>query len=697
MKGVTIMITVHNDYFVKKYDNELLVVEAWGNDSLRIRSFADRKFIDHNNALLDKPTSDFSNIEVKKLDDTSASIRNGGISAVLDHRNRLTFFNKKGEVILQEFIRLRAVKHDDGSEDVGTIEITKDFNSTLKLQSREYIANGNGANFKVTQRFESNNCEKIYGMGQYQHNFLNLKYTVLELAQRNSQMSIPFYVSSLGYGFLWNNPGIGKVSFSKNVTEWEMVGSKYIDYWITSGETPKKILEKYTSVTGRVPAMPDKYLGLWQSKLRYRTPEDVIEVLEGYKKRNIQISTIAIDYFHWPAQGEYKFDEKFWPNPKQLIETIKEEYNVEPIISIWPTVQSDAENYGDYLEGGYLVNVNRGIRLTMQIQGSTVFVDTTNPEARDYVWKRIEKNYKALGIDLFWIDVAEPGYSVYEFDNVRYHAGPVVESANLFPNSFLKMVYDGNQDRDSVVTLVRGAWAGAQRYGALAWSGDVDSSFESFKNQVHTGLNMGLAGIPWWTTDIGGFHGGNPEEQEFRELVIRWFQYATFSPVLRMHGDRLPHSKPLSNSGGGSMPTGAPNEIWSYGPEVENILSDYLEIREVLKPYLSTLMNEAHDNGSPIMRTLFYQYPEDTEAWEVENDTYMLGNSLLIAPIMNYKDRTRKVYLPKGRVWKNLLNGELMEGGQYYEVSAEIQQIPVFLDTSSSFDLSDLENLYKEK
>lgn len=151
------------------------------------------------------------------------------------------------------------------------------------------------------------------------------------------------------------------------------------------------------------------------------------------------------------------------------------------------------------------------------------------------------------------------------------------------------MIYDGlHNDIESVVTLVRGAWAGAQKYGALVWSGDIDSSFEAFNNQVNTGLNMGLAGIPWWTTDIGGFHGGNPKDPEFRELMVRWFQYATFSPILRMHGDRLPHSKPLSNKGGGSMVTGAPNEIWSYGEEVEVILTKFIKIRESLKTYLKT-------------------------------------------------------------------------------------------------------------
>lgn len=402
------MIKIEANRILKKYDDELLIIEPWGQNALRVRSFLDQHFVDRENALTEPHDYDEKLVETY-YKDNQATIVNGKIKAVLDHRDRLTFYNEKGEVLLKEFIRLRAVKHDDGSEDVGTVEFTKDFNSTLKLKSREYRANNDGANFRTKVRFEPNPQEKIYGMGQYQHNYLDLKNTMLELAQRNSQMSVPFYVSSRNYGFLWNHPGIGKVTFAKNMTEWEMYGTDYIDYWITAGNSPKDIMEQYTSVTGRVPKMPKNLLGLWQSKLRYRTPEEVLEVVEGYKQRGIQLSSIAIDYFHWPKQGEYRFDPDFWPEPEKLVKTLKEDYHVEPLISIWPTVQSDAYNYEQYLQGGYLIKVNRGVRMTMQIQGNTVFMDTTNPDARDYVWNLIKKNYKDIGIDYYWVDVAEPG------------------------------------------------------------------------------------------------------------------------------------------------------------------------------------------------------------------------------------------------------------------------------------------------
>ncbi|PMC58964.1 family 31 glucosidase [Dolosicoccus paucivorans] len=676
------MISIDGNKLIWRYDDELLVIEPWGRNSVRVRSFADAHYTERQNALTEKYIEEAKEINVKHdSSNDTATLINGNIKVVLDHRNRLTFYNKDQE-ILKEYIRLRAVKHDDGSEDVGTIEITRDFNSTLKLKSREYIANYNGADFQVKQRFESVRDEKIFGMGQYQEDLLDFKGSILELAQRNSQMSVPFYISNYNYGFLWNNPGIGKVTFANNLTEWEMYGTNYIDYWITAGENPKEILERYTEVTGRTPKMPENLLGLWQSKLRYRTPKDVLEVVKKYKEKGIQLSTIAIDYFHWPKQGEYRFDTDFWPDPKKLVKELKEEYGVEPLISIWPTVQSDAYNYEEYLKNGYLVNVNRGVRLTMQIQGSTVFADMTNPDARNYIWGKIKESYKDIGIDYYWIDVAEPGYAVYDFDNIRYHKGPMHAVGNLYPLGYLKMIYEGNKKtNEGVVTLTRGSWAGAQKYGALAWSGDIDCSFEAFRNQVNTGLNMGLAGIPWWTTDIGGFHGGNPDDESFRELVVRWFQYSTFSPILRMHGDRLPHSAPLSNSGGGSMPTGASNEIWAYGEKYEAIMTKYIRIREILKPYLIEIMEKARKKGHPLMRPLFFEYPEDSKAWETDN-MYLFGSDLLVAPVLFEGLKSQRIYLPKGEKWIYAYDGRVYEGGQEVEVAFDIQQIPLFVKQS---------------
>lgn len=669
------MFLKERDRLIRKFDNETVWIEPWGDNSLRVRATLLPEMPDNKWALLDRQEKENDNLKIE-IKNNEASIKNGNISATFTSRGTIIFRNQKDEVILEEYIRQRAVLNDTGNEDVN-VKTIKAFSSTLKLNPREFKPIL-GGDYNLTVRFESDPEEKIFGMGQYQQTFLNLKNCSIELAQRNSQSSVPFYISSKGYGFLWNNPGVGKVNFAKNITEWQLYSTKVLDYWITAGDTPAEIEEKYAEVAGKVPMMPDYALGLWQSKMRYQTQDEVMEVARRYKEKGITPSVIVIDFFHWTEQGHFDFDERYWPDSAKMIKEL-DEMGIKAMISVWPTVSTNAKTYQEFLENGYLIHVDRGVKMTMQQLGNTVFIDTTNPNAQKYVWSKLKESYVSKGFKLFWLDVAEPGYMVYDFDNYRYYNGPSLQVANLYPLEYTKMVYDGlkEEGEENIVSLVRCAWAGSQRYGALAWSGDIDSSFKAFRNQVNSGLNMGIAGIPWWTTDIGGFHGGNPEDEEFRELMIRWFQYGTFTPVLRMHGDRQPHSEPLGTDGGGQCSSGAPNEIWSYGEENEKIFTKYIRIREALKPYIKELMKEAHEKGTPIMRPLFYDFPNDKTAWNIEN-TFMFGPDILVAPIINYKEREREVYLPTGENWIDANTGKQYSGGNYYTIDADIDSIPVF-------------------
>lgn len=669
------MFLKESDRLIRKFDNETVWIEPWGDNSLRVRATLLPEMPNNKWALLDKQEKENDNLKIE-IKNNEASIKNGNISATFTSRGTIIFRNQKDEVILEEYIRQRAVLNDTGNEDVN-VKTIKAFSSTLKLNPREFKPIL-GGDYNLTVRFESDPEEKIFGMGQYQQTFLNLKNCSIELAQRNSQSSVPFYISSKGYGFLWNNPGVGKVNFAKNITEWQLYSTKVLDYWITAGDTPAEIEEKYADVAGKVPMMPDYALGLWQSKMRYQTQDEVMEVARRYKEKGITPSVIVIDFFHWTEQGHFDFDERYWPDPAKMIKEL-DEMGIKAMISVWPTVSTNAKTYQEFLENGYLIHVDRGVKMTMQQLGNTVFIDTTNPNAQKYVWSKLKESYVSKGFKLFWLDVAEPGYMVYDFDNYRYYNGPSLQVANLYPLEYTKMVYDGlkEEGEENIVSLVRCAWAGSQRYGALAWSGDIDSSFKAFRNQVNSGLNMGIAGIPWWTTDIGGFHGGNPNDEEFRELMIRWFQYGTFTPVLRMHGDRQPHSEPLGTDGGGQCSSGAPNEIWSYGEENEKIFTKYIRIREALKPYIKELMKEAHEKGTPIMRPLFYDFPNDKIAWNIEN-TFMFGPDILVAPIINYGEREREVYLPKGNDWIDANTGKQYSGGNYYTIDADIDSIPVF-------------------
>ncbi len=232
--------------------------------------------------------------------------------------------------------------------------------------------------------------------------------------------------------------------------------------------------------------------------------------------------------------------------------------------------------------------------------------------------------------------------------------------------------------RTSWMDSIPCAWAGSQIYGALVWSGDIASSFESMRNQLAAGLNMGLAGIPWWTTDIGGFHGGNPDDPAFRELFARWFAWGTFCPVMRLHGDREPRQPQYGKTGGASCCSGAANEVWSYGEKVYEICRKYMEYRERMRPYTRKLMKEAHEKGTPVMRTLFYMYPQDSACWDVE-DEYMYGPDVLVAPVFYAGQTKRSVYLPEGDNWVEFATGKEYTGGQRVVADAPLDVIPVFV------------------
>ena len=354
---------------------------------------------------------------------------------------------------------------------------------------------------------------------------------------------------------------------------------------------------------------------------------------------------------------------------------------IELMVSVWPTVERKSENYSEMLERGYLIRTERGFRVGLDFEGATIHYDATNPAARDYVWNKVRKNYYKNGIKVFWLDEAEPEYSAYDFDNYRYYLGTDLEIGNIYPREYSRTFYEGlkAEGQAQIVNLVRCAWAGSQKYGALVWSGDIASSFSSMRNQLAAGLSMGLAGIPWWTTDIGGFHGGNSDDPEFRELFVRWFQWGTFCPVMRLHGDREPRMPEEKTVGGEACRSGAPNEVWSYGEEVYRICQKYLRIREEMRDYTRTLMREAHEKGTPIMRTLFYEFPEDKEAWEVE-DEYLYGNKLLVAPVLEAGAKVRNIYLPGTETcWKDCEDGKVYRGGRWIKLTVSIEVMPVFL------------------
>ena len=659
------MFDVNADGVVWRGDGETLQVRSWGPDSLRIRSRLMGELLDTDYALLPPRPAP---VEVR-VDGDDAVVRNGRIEAVLRSsrgtpggdaspeppRCELEFRTSTGRTLLKE------LPHG----------------GSLKLKARRFAAIP-GGDHRVTASFESEPGEKLFGMGQYQQHLLDLKGCTFELAHRNSQASVPFVLSSAGYGFFWHDPSIGRATFGLNRTEWHAESTRQLDYWITAGNDPAQIVRAYTAVTGRPPMMPEHGLGFWQCKLRYWNAEQLLEVAREHLGRGLPLDVLVCDFFHWPRMGDYRFDDEYFPDPGAMVEELTS-MGVELMVSVWPQVSLASENYGEMRDKNLLVRSDSGVDVQMRFQEQSVFYDATNPAARAYVWDKCRQNYHDLGVRAFWLDEAEPEFETYDHGQYRCHLGPVLQVGNLYPQLYARGFYEGQvaAGQADPVNLVRCAWAGSQRYGALVWSGDISSTWEDFRRQITAGLHMGIAGLPWWTTDIGGFYGGDPEDEGFRELLVRWFQWGAFCPVMRLHGFRLPVTPITHADGRPNCPTGAANEIWSYGDDVYRILASYLHLRERMRPYVREVMRAAHEHGDPVMRPMFYGYPDDESSWTVE-DQYLFGPDLLVAPVVQPGARERDVQLPRGGTWTELHSGRAFDGGQVVTVQAPLPVIPVF-------------------
>lgn len=675
-----------------KSGNSQVWIEPWGENSLRVRMTKESVMNENNWALCEPVKYCEASFSEETIDVTDPwymsdeysryhqkgvnhTITNGKITAKVSFEGCISFFNQNGELLTEEYWRNRN-------------RINR-YCVPLRVEARELKCYQGSTDYELTARFEAFDDEKIFGMGQYQEKNLNKKGAVLELAHRNSQASVPFMLSSRGYGFLWNNPAIGTATFGINKTEWYAKSTKKLDYFITAGDTPAEIEENYTAATGRAPKMPEYGLGYWQCKLRYRNQQELLEVARKHKKLGLPMDAIVIDFFHWTIQGDFKFEPRDWPDPEGMIRELKE-LGIETVVSIWPTIDERSENFGKMSYSGYLVSADRGNGIHMTWMGNTVFYDATNPGAREYVWEKCRENYYKYGIKCFWLDEAEPEYGPYDFDNYRYYAGPALQCTNIYPLMYVKGFYDGlkSEGETEVLSLVRCAWAGSQKYGALTWSGDIHSSFRAMREQLQAGLNMSVAGIPWWTSDIGGFLGGDISDPKFRELLVRWFEWGAFCPVFRMHGERSPWHEREEEfiNGVRQLTSGQDNEVWSFGEDNFEILKKYLFLRERLRPYIRECMDEASLSGMPVMRPLFFDFYKDKTAWEIE-DEYMFGPDILVAPVMEENTSERKVYLPEGAIWTDANTKKAYSGGQNVTVPAPLDIIPVFIRDNKKIDI----------
>lgn len=648
--------TLKDNGFVYNKNNELIWVMPWGKNGVRVRITRESSFRDVPHGLLDNPPTP-SDASVK-IEDSSITLVNGEITMTLSiPRLALVTFSRTsdGEVVLKERQK-----------------------TTAEHWGRTFVPNR--GSWKIDQRFFAHDDEKLYGLGQRQHGYLDQKGCTMDLMQRNSETSIPFMVSNKGYGFLWNNPGLGRVALGRNDTRWTMEQGYQLDYYVVVDENPAAILERYAEVTGKPSEFPEWGAGFWQCKLRYKTQKETLDVAREYHRRKLPVSVMIIDFHHWAVMGDWCFDPELWPDPKAMVDELKS-MGMECMVSVWPTVDGTSKNYNYMKEHGLLLQNERGIS---HQNGDSVqaFYDATHPEARKYLWEQIKKGYVQYGIRLFWLDTMEPELSPLQPDNTRFYLGTGNEVASMYPVGHHQAFYEGllEEGEKAPMTLGRSAWFGSQRFGGAVWSADIPSTWESLQRQVTGGLNIAMSGIPYWTSDIGGFHGGDISSPEYRELLVRWFQYGTFCPIMRIHGVRKDSAPKADADEGKADPNhpGVANEVWSYGEEACEILSDYVRLRERMKPYIMEQAKKAEQTGLPPMRPLFVDFPDDSRSWDVE-DEYLFGSDILVAPILQPKAVSRSVYLPKGATWTDVWTGAKYEGGITIEAEAPLAKIPLYL------------------
>ena len=659
-----------NGKLIYRHRGETLTVEAWTHNSFRIRSVLGDSFRSDDDvpqALL--PLTDSKGAEVS-IEPGFATIVNGSLEARIirgiakddktdKHTGQIIFTNlETGKIVLEEYL----------------------FQTKFHEQARELFQTEGGL-FEVNVGFKSNPSEKLYGMGQHHNGMLNQKGCMIDMRQRNRDVTVPFVISNRGYGLLWNMPGTGRFTSSMELTRWESYGAYQLDYWVTIGDSPAEILANYMAAAGKPGKFPEWAAGFWQCKLRYLTQEELLNVAREYKRRNLPISVIVIDYFHWSAQGDWDFDKTAWPDPDAMMRELSA-MNIKVMVSVWPTVSTYSRNFEELQEKGLLVRGRDGSPALFpfyEVGRESIqyvhYLDSTNPEARNYIWNEVRRNYLSRGIDIYWLDACEPESAYGKTEEFMFHKGPGAAVANAYPMLHERGFWENMRAAgiEAPLNLCRSAWAGSQRYGTAVWSGDIPSTFGSLRRQIRSGLNIAMSGIPWWTTDIGGFTGGDIDDPEFRELLVRWFAYGVFCPIFRLHGVRRRSSENSMTVG-----SGADNEVWSFGDDNYPILVRYMHLREVMRPYLRKQFEICSRDGTPPMRPLFFDYPGDENCWNVD-DQFFLGPDYLIAPVDQAGIERRDVYLPLGSAWTLAWTGERWDGGRSVTVEAPLDRIPFFV------------------
>ncbi len=505
--------------------------------------------------------------------------------------------------------------------------------------------------------------EAFYGLGQHQAGVWNYRGEAVDLSQDNTNISVPLLLSSNGYGIFWNNGSRSR--FNNRFVHAFYLSSEVadaMDYYFLYGPEFDSIIAAYRELTGPAPMFGKWAYGYWQCKNRYASQQELLGIAGKYRALQIPLDNIVQDWFWWNIMGEPVWN-KNYPDPVGMVKELHNE-NVHLMVSVWPFFRPGSPVYDDMNKRGYFID--RTVAQSFHPAGQALY-DAFNPDARKYYWKLMNDALFKIGVDAWWLDTTEPETEGRETNILvtnKVAIGNGARYANEFPLLTTTAVYQGQREASSqkrVFILTRSGYAGSQRNAAAVWSGDVDPNWETFRRQIPAGLNLALSGIPYWTTDIGGFVDAHPDDPAYRELYVRWFEFGAFCPIFRAHGTRVPSQ----------------NEIWSYGPAAQKILTDYDRLRYRLMPYIYSQAWKVTSEGATIMRPLVMDFRTDVRAQNT-GDEFLFGPSLLVSPVTEPGATVRHMYLPAA-AWYDFWSGAFIKGGQAIDTPASLERLPLFV------------------
>lgn len=513
--------------------------------------------------------------------------------------------------------------------------------------------------------------EAFYGLGQHQAGVWNYRGEAIDISQDNTNISIPLLLSSNGYGLFWNNGSRSR--FNNRFVHAFYMSSEVadaVDYFFIYGPDFDKIVAAYRELTGVAPLFGKWAYGYWQCKNRYDSQKEILDIAHKYRELHIPLDNIVQDWFWWNTMGEPVFN-KNYPDPKGMIDDLHQN-NVHLMISVWPFFRPGSPVYNDMDQRGFFVDKTKV--QSFHPPGQALY-DAFNPEARKYYWRLMDNALFKIGADAWWLDTTEPETEGRETNILvtnKVALGNGARYVNEYPTATTGAVYEGQRsesDKKRVFILSRSGYAGVQHNAAALWSGDVDPNWETFRRQIPAGLNLSVSGVPYWTTDIGGFVVANPDVPAYRELYIRWFQFGAFCPIFRAHGTRSTNQ----------------NEIWSYGPEAQKILTSYDQLRYRLMPYIYSVAWKVTNEGYTMMRPLVMDFRTDVQAQNIGSE-YSFGPAILVAPVTEQDASVKRLYLPKIK-WYDFWTGEALDGGHFVNTNAPIETLPLFVRAGSILPL----------